>query len=136
MEQDIRWKQRFANFGRAFLQLKEAIERYGGNAEIEAIIKEGIIQRFEFTHELAWKVMKDFLEYEGHQNINGSRSATRTAFNIDLISDGQVWMDMIESRNKTVHTYRKNILDEEFRNIVDRYFICFSAFNDRLKSLL
>jgi len=57
------------------LQLKQAVETYDDNAE--DIIKEGIIQRFEFTHELAWKVMKDFLKYEGYQNINGYRSATR-----------------------------------------------------------
>ncbi|MDF1644238.1 MAG: nucleotidyltransferase substrate binding protein [Pseudomonadales bacterium] len=136
MEQDIPWKQRFSNFGKAFLQLKEAVELYGDTENVEAIIKEGIVQRFEFTHELAWKVMQDFLEYEGHQNINDSRSATRAAFNIGLIDSGQVWMDMIESRNRTVHTYREQILNEEFENIVDRYFSCFSAFNDKLKTLL
>lgn len=66
MNDDIRWKQRFSNFKKAFLQLKQAVETYDDSAE--DIIKEGIIQRFEFTHELAWKVMKDFLEYEGYQN--------------------------------------------------------------------
>ena len=59
MEQDIRWKQRFANFEKAFLQLKQAVDSYDDHAE--AIIKEGIIPRFELTHELAWKVMKDFI---------------------------------------------------------------------------
>ncbi|MBV1928424.1 MAG: nucleotidyltransferase substrate binding protein [Gammaproteobacteria bacterium] len=136
MGEDIRWKQRFDNFGKAFLQLKEAVDLYGDRAEVESIIKEGLIQRFEFTHELAWKVLKDYLEYEGHQNINGSRSATRAAFNIDLIDNGQVWMDMIESRNKTVHTYHKNILNEEFEKINHSYFACFSAFNDKFTRLL
>jgi len=75
MEQDIRWKQRFANFEKTLLQLKQAIDSYDDYAE--AIIKEGIIQRFEFTHELAWKVMKDFLEYEGHQNITGLEVPSR-----------------------------------------------------------
>ena len=136
MGEDIRWKQRFDNFGNAFLQLKEAVDLYGDRAQVESIIKEGLIQRFEFTHELAWKVLKDYLEYEGHQNINGSRSATRAAFNIDLIDNGQVWMDMIESRNKTVHTYHKNILNEEFEKINHSYFACFSAFNDKFTRLL
>jgi len=85
VSQDIRWKQRFANFDRAFLQLKEAVELYGEKAGVKTILKEGLIQRFEFTHELAWKVMKDYLEYERHQNVNGSRSAARLAFNVGLI---------------------------------------------------
>ena len=78
MKQDIRWKQRFSNFEKAFLQLKHAVDSYDDLAE--AIIKGGVIQRFEFTHELAWKVMKDSLEYEGYQNITGPRSATRGFF--------------------------------------------------------
>ncbi len=134
MEQDIRWKQRFSNFEKAFFQLKQAVEDYDG--DVEAIIKEGVIQRFEFTHELAWKVMKDFLEYEGHQNITGSRSATRGAFNIDLVKEGQVWMDMIDSRNKTVHTYHENILEQEYQKIVEAYFSCFSEFYEKMKTLL
>jgi nucleotidyltransferase substrate binding protein (TIGR01987 family) len=116
------------------LQLEQAVEDYDGTAE--AIVKEGIIQRFESTHELAWKVMKDFLEYEGHQNITGSRSATRVAFNIDLVKEGQVWMDMIDSRNKTVHTYHENILEQEYKKIVEAYFSCFSKFYEKMKTLL
>lgn len=134
MEHDIRWKQRFANFEKAFFQLKQGIETYGGNTE--AIIKEGIIQRFEFTHELAWKVMKDFLEYEGYQNITGSRSATRGAFNIDLLEEGQAWMDMIESRNKTVHTYQESVLEQEYQKVVAVYFDCFARFYEKMKALL
>jgi len=134
MEQDIRWKQRFVNFEKAFLQLKQAVDSYDNHAE--AIIKEGIIQRFEFTHELAWKVMKDFLEYEGYQNITGSRSATRGFFNLDLIKEGQVWMDMIESRNKTVHTYHENILEQEYSKVVGVYFLSFSEFYKKMKTFL
>lgn len=134
MQHDIRWKQRFTNFEKAFLQLKQAVEKYDDSAE--AIIKEGIIQRFEFTHELAWKVMKDFLIYEGYQNITGSRSATRGFFNLDLLEDGQVWMDMIESRNKTVHTYHEDILQEEYQKVVGVYFRCFSAFYLKVSRLL
>lgn len=134
MEQDIRWKQRFSNFEKAFLQLKKAVEAYDDSAE--SIIKEGIIQRFEFTHELAWKVMKDFLEYEGYQNITGSRSATRAAFNIDLLTNGQAWMDMIESRNRTVHTYQESILEQEYHKVTEVYFSCFSKFYDKMKALI
>lgn len=126
MELDIRWKQRFANFKKAFNHLEEAVVSYNQNPP--DIIKEGIIQRFEFTHELGWKVMKDFLEYEGITNIIGSRSATREAFNKGIISDGQVWMDMIESRNKTVHTYEETILQAEFEKIISIYYPSFKAF--------
>jgi len=134
MDQDIRWKQRFSNFDKAFLQLKQGVELYAESTE--AIIKEGLIQRFEFTHELAWKVLKDFLEYEGHQNITGSRSATKIAFNIGLIEDGQVWMDMIESRNKTVHTYQESILDQEYEKVLHSYFSCFVGFHQKMTMLL
>ncbi len=134
MEQDIRWKQRFSNFKKAYFQLKQAVDIYDNNAE--SIIKEGIIQRFEFTHELPWKVMKDYLIYEGFQNITGSRSATRGAFNIDLIEEGQLWMDMIDSRNKTVHTYHEKILEQEYKKVVNEYFSCFSAFYEKMKTLL
>ena len=82
--QDIRWKHRFQNFENAFFQFKEVLDEHGDTKE--NLIKEGIIQRFEFTHELAWKVMKDFLSYEGIKDIIGSRSASREAFNKELIT--------------------------------------------------
>ncbi len=133
MEQDIRWKQRFSNFEKAFLKLKQAVTERQTPSDLE---KEGIIQRFEFTHELAWKVMKDYLEYEGYKNITGSRSATREAFNKGLIKNGQSWMDMVESRNKTVHTYQEDILTEEYNKIVRTYFHLFVDFLNKMKTLL
>lgn len=134
MEQDIRWKQRFSNFEKAFAQLSDAIKLHGNNPI--SIIKEGVIQRFEFTHELAWKIMKDYLEYEGIQNITGSRSAVKEAYNKGLIAQGQVWMDMIESRNKTFHTYDEAILDSEFMKILTDYHPAFQLFYTKMKSLL
>src|SRR6056297_355817 len=118
-DSDIRWKQRFANYNKALKKLLEGISEVGDDPP--DIVKEGIIQRFEFTHELAWKVMKDYLIYEGIQNITGSRSATREAFNKGLIDQGQLWMDMIESRNTTVHTYREDILEKEYQKIIHDY---------------
>lgn len=132
--QDIRWKQRFQNFEKAFLQFKEGVEQYGDTDQ--NLIKEGIVQRFEFTHELAWKVMKDFLTYEGIKDIIGSRSATREAYNKGLISDGEQWMNMLETRNQTVHTYQDSILEEEFKNIVTKYFPLIELFYGRMKGFL
>jgi nucleotidyltransferase substrate binding protein (TIGR01987 family) len=117
MKEDIRWKQRFQNYGKALLLLEEAVE--ANRAADRELIKAGIIQYFEFTHELAWKVMKDFLEYEGMTGIVGSRSATREAFNKGLIEEGQAWMDMLETRNITVHAYDPLIITEAFEQIVN-----------------
>ena len=133
MEADVRWKQRFENYTAALAQLRSAIQENTNPSNLE---KEGTIQRFEFTHELAWKVMKDYLEYEGITGITGSRSATREAYNKNLIDQGQLWMDMIESRNKAVHTYLPDILVTEYVLIVDKYFPLFEQFYQKMKSLL
>ena len=131
--QDIRWTQRLANFDKAFNQLSEAVQAYVENSL--DIIKEGTIQRFEFTHELAWKVMRDYLVYEGIQNITGSRTATREDFNKGLIDDGQIWMDMIESMNKTSHTYLGTILESEYHKITVIYFPLFFQIQEKMKTL-
>jgi nucleotidyltransferase substrate binding protein (TIGR01987 family) len=117
MKEDIRWKQRFQNYGKALMLLEDAVD--ANRAADRELIKAGIIQYFEFTHELAWKVMKDFLEYEGMTGIVGSRSATREAFNKGLIEEGQAWMDMLETRNITVHAYDPLIITEAFEQIVN-----------------
>ena len=129
--QDIRWKQRFANFERAMIKFSDAIDESGKSEN--NLLKEGTIQRFEFTHELAWKVMKDFLNYQGFRNVTGSRDATREAFNKDLIHNGEVWMEMIETRNKTVHTYDDKILDEEYFKIVNNFFPLLVDFEKRMR---
>lgn len=132
--QDIRWKQRFSNYEKAFKQLSEAINSYDENSL--DIIKEGTIQRFEFTHELAWNVMKDFLTEDGIQDLFGSKSTTREAFNKNLIENGDQWMEMIKSRNLSVHTYHENILEEEYHKVKDIYFPLFVQFHEKMKTLL
>jgi nucleotidyltransferase substrate binding protein (TIGR01987 family) len=134
MSADIRWKQRYQNYLKALGQLVSALSIYDETAE--SLIKEGILQRFEFTHELAWKVMKGYLEYEGHQGITGSRSASRLAFSLGLIDDGQVWMDMIESRNRTVHAYDERILEQEFAKVQRAYAKAFRQFADKLQEFV
>lgn len=133
MEQDIRWKQRFQSFSDALKHLRYAATEIANPSDLE---KEGTIQRFEFTHELAWKVMKDYLTYEGITGIVGSRSATREAFNKGIITDGQTWMDMIESRNKTVHTYIDEILEQEYALIVSKYYPLLESFCQKMYPLL
>jgi len=95
---------------------------------LNEMIKEGLIQRFEYTHELAWNVMKDYAEYQGNSNIGGSRVASREAFKLQLVSNGDVWMDMIGSRNKTSHTYNEEITNEIYFKVLNEYYQAFLDF--------
>ncbi|MFT9495328.1 nucleotidyltransferase substrate binding protein [Anaerosolibacter sp.] len=109
MDFDVRWKQRFANFKKATMQLTEFIEKDMLNKfEIQ-----GLIQCFEYTFELAWKTMKDYLEQEGF-DVKSPRSTIQTAFQIQLITDGHIWIDALEKRNLMAHTYdEKKALEAE-----------------------
>jgi nucleotidyltransferase substrate binding protein (TIGR01987 family) len=133
--QDIRWQQRFRNFLKAFSLLDEAVKKYHkeGLSELE---EQGLIQRFEFTHELAWNVLKDYFEYQGNTQIAGSRDASREAFNKGLIDDGEGWMEMVKSRNKSSHTYHEEILKELVEKITLTYCDLFAAFKSKMNSLL
>jgi nucleotidyltransferase substrate binding protein (TIGR01987 family) len=121
---DIRWKQRFDNFNRALHQLTLAVE-LSQQREFTDLEKQGVIQGFEFVHELAWNVLKDFLEFEGIQGIVGSRGTVREAFKRALIANGELWMDMIEKRNLTSHTYNAGLANELVTVIVDSYYAAF-----------
>jgi nucleotidyltransferase substrate binding protein (TIGR01987 family) len=101
---DIRWQQRFANFRKALARLTDAVElrRQRALSELE---RQGLIKAFEFTHELAWNTLKDYAEFKGIEGLIGSRDATRTAFKVGLIEDGENWMEMIRDRNLSIHTY-------------------------------
>src|ERR1700730_3947126 len=102
-KKDIRWEQRFSNYRRALPKLTSAIEL--DLSRLSELEQEGLVQRFEYTHELAWNVMKDYFTYQGNNQITGSRDATREAFQNGLIDNGEVWMEMIGSRKKTIHMY-------------------------------
>ena len=104
-KKDIRWVQRFQNFKGAFHQLASAV-KLAQERDLSDLEQQGMIQAFEFTHELAWNTLKDFLEARGSTvKIYGSKDATREAFAAGLIENGGFWMDMIDSRNKSTHTY-------------------------------
>jgi nucleotidyltransferase substrate binding protein (TIGR01987 family) len=102
--QDVRWQQRFSNFNNALVQLLEAAD-LARQRPLSKLEKQGVIQAFEFTHELAWNVLKDFLQDQGDQTLNGSKDATRAAFKVGLIQEGEGWMEMIHSRTLSSHTY-------------------------------
>lgn len=136
---DIRWKQRFSNYVKALQKLDEAVLYIQNsslsekkNFVLDEILKEGLIQRFEYTHELAWNLMKDYALYQGNSTIGGSRDATREAFILQLVSDGHIWMEMIKSRNETSHLYNQEIADEVFSKIINLYYPAFVEFKSTM----
>jgi nucleotidyltransferase substrate binding protein (TIGR01987 family) len=97
--------------------------------------QQGLIQAFEFTHELGWNVLKDYLEQQGIFGLIGSRDASRSAFQNGLITDGEAWMDMIKARNLTSHTYNPEVADSVTRDILMRFYPAFAALQQRLDPL-
>ena len=127
-DKDIRWVQRFSNFKKAFVKLDSAAKK-SSRSELE---QEGLIQRFEYTYELAWSTLKDFFEYQGYTEISGSRDAFKLAIERGLIQDGKEWMKMIENRQRTSHTYNQETADDIAELIIDSYV---SKFGDLIKVL-
>ncbi len=130
---DIRWKQRFSNYKRALTQLLNGVE-LANTKDLNDLEKQGLIQSFEFTHEMAWKTLKDFIESRGSEKMYGSRDATREAFKLDLITDGETWMEMIESRNLSSHTYDETIAKKILDRVCNSYHTAFSQLNNELSS--
>lgn len=124
MHQDIRWKQRFSNYQKAFNQLTEFIDK----GELNKFEKQGLIQCFEYTYELAWSLMKDYLIYQGVAGIGGSRDAIRQAFKLSLIDDGQTWLDMVDDRIHSVHTYDEDKAEEIIDKIYTIHYPLFTKF--------
>ena len=126
---DIRWKQRFDNFDRAFVLLREVNDR--GVDTLSQLEKEGAIQRFEFAFELAWKTIKDYLEQDGIVvKPSTPRNVIKEAFAASLIDDGQVWIDMMLHRNLLSHTYNSKTFDEVLKVVSERYFSAFDQLHE------
>jgi nucleotidyltransferase substrate binding protein (TIGR01987 family) len=97
---DIRSKQRYSNF-------KKALQRYGEGLKpnMSRLEEEGLIQRFEYTFELAWKYLQDLLQERGYPNVRGPRPVIEQAFQDGMITNGPAWMEMLKARNETTHLY-------------------------------
>lgn len=133
METDIRWKQRFQNCCRAFSAFSSGVE-LAKKRTLFDLERQGLIQEFEFTQDLSWKVLKDFLEYKGASNeIVGSKDAVRSAFSAGIIDDGDVWMDMIASRNISSHTYNDDTAEAIAEKCINAYCDCFRKLKERLE---
>jgi len=135
MAEDIRWKQRFDNYKRALHQLTLAVQLLD-QRPLSDLEQQGLIQGFEFTHELAWNVLKDCLEYEGIQGIIGSRGAVREAFKRGVIVNGEAWIDMIDKRNLSRHTYNLDIANQLVVTIREVYYPEFVTLQELLEKQL
>jgi len=131
MNTDVRWKQRFENFEKATIQLKEFIEK----KELNKFEVQGLIQCFEYTFELAWKTMKDYLEQEGFE-VKSPRKTIQTAFQVQLIEDGHIWMDALEKRNLMAHTYDEGRAIEAEKLIKEKYYKVIEELYFKLGQLL
>ena len=129
-KKEVRWVQRLDSFRNAFERMSEAVEMTSlysiKNRETELFL-DALIQRYEFTHELAWKLMKDYLEYMGIGGIIGFRDAIRYALQNGLVDDDR-WMDTISDRNITSHNYNQEIANEVANRIISVYKPLFDKF--------
>lgn len=131
MDLDIRWKQRFNNFEKATKQLQEFMQL----EKLNKFEVQGLIQCFEYTFELAWKTMKDYLEQEGFE-VKSPRSTIQTGFQIQLIEDGHVWIDALLKRNLMAHTYDESVASQAEQLIRDSYYPAIEKLYYKFKGLL
>jgi nucleotidyltransferase substrate binding protein (TIGR01987 family) len=131
-KKDIRWQQRFSNYRKALKQMGGFLEKQNLNK----LEEQGLVKAFEYTFELAWNTLKDFLEYQGFSEMVGSRDSIRKAFSEQILNDGHVWMRMIESRNKTSHTYNEETAREIVKDVQTQFFPAFCELEQTLMKRL
>ncbi len=134
MAEEVRWQQRFVHYKNALTNLGSMVAE-SNKRELNIMEQQGMIQAFEMTHELAWKVLKDYFAYQGNSNITGSRDAFRAAFTADLIEDGEAWMESILSRNITTHAYNQETAEEINNKIIHQYYPMFAQLSTKLETL-
>jgi len=124
---------KYEDLKNAFQRLEEAVNK----PLLDDIVIDAVIQRFEFTFELAWKVMKDYLEYQGiNQSANGPRDCIKEAFKINLIENGDEWIEMLISRNLTSHIYDKDTAQKIFNDIKQKYIKLINEFIKEMNNIL
>lgn len=124
---EIRWKQRFENFEKSF----KLLEKYAQESITTDLERAGIIQFFETTFELAWKVLKDYLEAEGYM-AKSPRESIKQAFQAEIIEDGHVWMEALTKRNLTVHTYDQDLAEKLVIEIKEQFLPILSKLYNKL----
>ena len=130
-DEEIRWHYRFRNFSRAFRRLQDALQ--DGAEALNELEQKGVIQRFEYTFELAWNTLKDRLEHDGMVLSSVTpRAVIQSAFQAKLISEGEQWIDMIGDRNRMSHTYDSDTFDAIIKAIEERYLERLNELHARL----
>jgi nucleotidyltransferase substrate binding protein (TIGR01987 family) len=128
--EDIRWQQRLENYCKAYDKLFEAALKIGGSNK--NLLEEGLIQRFEFTFVLAWNLMKDYCEYLNGIFLKGSRDANNEAYKLQIIDDAHIWLEMLNSRLLTSHTYNENTITEIIDKTIHNYIFPFEMLKDKM----
>ena len=135
---DTLWIQRLSNYDKALERLSKAADILSTNKmlgdDVDDLLKEGLVQRFEYTQELAWKVMKDYEEFQGYTDIQGSRDAIRKALQMGII-DSKTWMETIASRNVTSHCYDETEFNEVLNQIISQYLPIFKTFAIKMNKI-
>ncbi len=132
MSADVHWQQRFQNFDRAFVLLSEALERKP--EALSMLEKEGVVQRFEYTFELAWKTLKDYLEASGLVITPVTpRQVIKEAFAAKVLADGNVWIKMLDNRNLLSHTYDGLVFEAAAKAIAENYLPAIASLHDYLQ---
>jgi nucleotidyltransferase substrate binding protein (TIGR01987 family) len=124
---ELRWRQRYQNLLRAYALFDEGVMA----KNLNRLEKEGLIQRFEYTFELSWKTMKDYLEARGI-DANYPRDVIKEAFASGLVGSGEVWMEMLERRNLLSHTYDEKSFEMAFELVKGSFY---SAIEDLVRKL-
>jgi nucleotidyltransferase substrate binding protein (TIGR01987 family) len=131
LSEDVRWLQRFSNYNKALAQLDKFVQK----GELSDLEEQGLIKAFEYTYELAWNTLKDYLEYQGILNMAGSRDVIREAYRANLIVNGEQWMNMLTSRNLTSHSYNEDTADEIAYSVINVYFNLFKELQSKFENL-
>jgi nucleotidyltransferase substrate binding protein (TIGR01987 family) len=131
-DKDIRWIQRFRNFTKSLNYLEQALQI----DHPDIVQKAGIIQFFEMSFELAWNMVKDYLEEQGFVDVKSPRSALKKAFEMNILEDGHDWMDLLQDRNLTAHTYNEEKATEMEQLIQNKYFPLLKALHISFKQKL
>ena len=135
MKNPIRWKQRFENFKKTLLKLAELTDSKSVDS-LSEIERDSLIKRFELTYELAWNVLKDFLEYQGDTGLQGSRGTFRLAFQRGLIGDGEIWMEMIETSIQSAQFNDETMTNEIVASIYSKYLTLFKKLEEKLDVMI
>lgn len=130
--QDIRWKQRFQNYEKAFGRLVRAIEVVKATPD-DDLLQSGLVQTYEYTFELAWKTLKDYLESEGFL-LRSPRETIRQGFQSGFIANAEDWLQALADRNLIDHIYDDEVMARVLKDIFERYFFILQEFNTSFKA--